>query len=208
MSAKGYITRASIASGSIGQILLRNTRADGAHTLIWSLFEHREKGDRSFLYREESPCSFLIVSQDCPTDNTGVWQLESKPYAPELGEGERLAFILRCNPARTYKSAAGTRRTDAVIHAAKAGQTDRLTALNDWLAPRLEQVGAELLSLEELGWQVRRLSHGAGNRHNVGVADLSGTLSVRMPDSFTQTLFTGFGKAKAYGCGLLLVRRI
>lgn len=208
MSAQGYITRARIPSGSIGQILLRGANADGGHKLIWSLFEHREKGDRSFLYREEAPGSFLIVSQDRPTDVSGVWQMETKPYRPELSSGQRLAFMLRCNPARTYKSAEGTRRTDVVIHAAKAGQTDRLVALQAWLMRRLAETGADLLSLEELGWEVRRLSHGKGKRHNIGIADLSGTLTVREPDTFAAALYTGIGKARAYGCGLILVRRI
>jgi CRISPR system Cascade subunit CasE len=38
--------------------------------------------------------------------------------------------------------------------------------------------------------------------------DFDGVLTVTEPDRLCQTLFDGIGPAKAFGCGLLLVRRI
>lgn len=41
-----------------------------------------------------------------------------------------------------------------------------------------------------------------------GVLDLEGVLEVRDPDSFVQAVRQGYGRAKAFGCGLMLVRRV
>lgn len=51
----------------------------------------------------------------------------------------------------------------------------------------------------------------AGKRdHNINFStvDFSGELLVTNPELFQQALFNGIGHAKAFGCGLLLVRRI
>jgi len=51
----------------------------------------------------------------------------------------------------------------------------------------------------------------AGKRdHNISFStvDFSGELLVTNPELFQQALFNGIGHAKAFGCGLLLVRRI
>ena len=40
-----------------------------------------------------------------------------------------------------------------------------------------------------------------------GILDLSGTLRVNDPAAFIARLGTGFGRARAFGCGLMLIRR-
>lgn len=41
-----------------------------------------------------------------------------------------------------------------------------------------------------------------------GVFDMQGIVTVTNPEEFLMQLATGFGRAKAYGCGLMLIRRI
>ncbi|MDX2120628.1 MAG: type I-E CRISPR-associated protein Cas6/Cse3/CasE, partial [Gemmatimonadota bacterium] len=41
----------------------------------------------------------------------------------------------------------------------------------------------------------------------IGVLDLEGTLYVTDPSAFLGALGAGFGRAKAFGCGLMLIRR-
>lgn len=41
----------------------------------------------------------------------------------------------------------------------------------------------------------------------VSTVDISGLLTVREPELFVAALHNGIGKAKAFGCGLMLVRR-
>ncbi|WP_066977465.1 type I-E CRISPR-associated protein Cas6/Cse3/CasE [Methylomonas lenta] len=38
--------------------------------------------------------------------------------------------------------------------------------------------------------------------------DFTGELQITDAEAFRQTLFTGLGRVKAFGCGLLLVKRI
>jgi CRISPR system Cascade subunit CasE len=40
-----------------------------------------------------------------------------------------------------------------------------------------------------------------------GVLDLAGTIEVTDSDAFLAALAQGFGRAKAFGCGLMLIRR-
>ncbi|MBE0437950.1 MAG: type I-E CRISPR-associated protein Cas6/Cse3/CasE [Methylomicrobium sp.] len=40
-----------------------------------------------------------------------------------------------------------------------------------------------------------------------GFVDLIGDLQVADPEAFSQTLFNGLGRAKTFGCGVLIVRR-
>jgi CRISPR system Cascade subunit CasE len=37
--------------------------------------------------------------------------------------------------------------------------------------------------------------------------DISGVIEVREPDRFLSALARGFGRARAHGCGLMLIRR-
>lgn len=58
------------------------------------------------------------------------------------------------------------------------------------------------------GYRVLRVDRGAGRaRLQLGVLDLEGALTVRDPKLFVAALGQGFGRAKAFGCGLMLVRR-
>jgi CRISPR system Cascade subunit CasE len=41
-----------------------------------------------------------------------------------------------------------------------------------------------------------------------GVLDISGVLEVHDPDRFLLRLAQGFGRARAFGCGLMLIRRV
>ncbi len=102
------MTRAALHPGREAQrglvsLLLDASRGDAAHRLVWSLFSTAD-ARRDFLYREIASGEFLIVSAREPVDPAGLWRLETKPYAPALTEGRRLAFSLRANPALRVRS--------------------------------------------------------------------------------------------------------
>ena len=211
----GLITRARLRPGAVAAILARDARRDGGHALVWTLFEGQAHGDRRFLYREEGQGpqdGYLIVSTVPPADPDGLWDLRTKPYEPALAAGDPLRFVLRVNPAVTYKDGETTRRVDVVMKAkapldgAARRAVDKDTLVRDWLTPRLAERGADLGAFALTGWQVRTMGQG-GRRRNLAVADAEGTLTVSDPAPFTDLLFAGIGKARAYGCGLLLVRR-
>lgn len=56
--------------------------------------------------------------------------------------------------------------------------------------------------------QLKRSHKGGGHRAGtLGIVDLEGTLIVNDPTEFIGTVARGFGKAKAFGCGLMLLKR-
>jgi CRISPR system Cascade subunit CasE len=63
-------------------------------------------------------------------------------------------------------------------------------------------------ALEVMGYRVLRLGRSRGRKAlQLGVLELQGTLVVQDPTRFIAALAHGFGRGKAFGCGLMLIRR-
>lgn len=78
---------------------------------------------------------------------------------------------------------------------------DEPDVLDAWTVVRSAPVRAS-------GYRVLRISRGRGQgRLQIGVLDLEGVLTVQDPERFIAAVVHGFGRAKAFGCGLMLVRR-
>jgi CRISPR system Cascade subunit CasE len=209
-----------------------DARAGATHRLIWTLFADDAERRRDFLWREETQgarpgrASFLILSARPPLDRHGLFEIESKPFEPNLAPGDRLAFALRANPVVTRPDPESGRpqRHDVVmdlLHGlpkgarADARSATTLQAGLAWLAGQGEGAGFHLPLnaagepwLRVDGYDQIRLSRGrARSTIALSVLDLEGVLEVQAPDRFLDALTRGFGKAKAFGCGLMLVRR-
>jgi CRISPR system Cascade subunit CasE len=84
-----------------------------------------------------------------------------------------------------------------------------------WLEAKGERAGFRPLAdaagrprLRVDGYDQIRIPRGQGGRAiTFSVLDLEGVLEVQAPDRFIDALARGFGKAKAFGCGLMLIRR-
>lgn len=154
--------------------------------------------------------------------------MQSKAYAPELTPGARLSFSLRANPVITTRNAAGKSvRHDVVMHEKARLLAERGLArwadwptpdqpsvqelaqrtCGQWLQARCHRLGIALegdtLSVE--GYEQHR---GKGGELRFSTADFNGILRVVDADAVRQSLFEGVGHAKAFGCGLLLIRPI
>ncbi len=146
-----------------------------------------------------------------------------------MKEGERLSFSLRVNPVVTKKNGDGKRsRHDVVMDAKQKIKKEegcrpgtpgikidmpeliRKTGLK-WLASRSNACGftfcPEQVSVEGY-FQHRMAKSGKSKLISFSTLDFDGLLTVNDVPNFTQMLFTGMGPAKAFGCGLMLVRRI
>ena len=82
---------------------------------------------------------------------------------------------------------------------------DRVAA--DWLAAQGARGGFTIERVRVEDYSVRQLSRTGKGRVTFGLLDVSGILSVKEPDTLLATLGTDFGRARAFGCGLMLIRR-
>ncbi|MGE0516765.1 MAG: type I-E CRISPR-associated protein Cas6/Cse3/CasE [Hyphomicrobiaceae bacterium] len=200
-------------------MLATGAAADRSHGLVWALFNDGAKTKRDYLFREVEAGSYLIISPTAPHDSHKLWCLESQPYEPALVAGDRLGFILRANPVVTVPRPGLKRghRADAIMHAKSKMErrktfaaADASAVAVDWLAKRGTangfQVDTSVTSAE--GYLQVRVAHKSGEPPiQFSQIDISGILTVRDPTLLQSILTKGIGKARAFGCGLMLIRR-
>lgn len=200
------------------------------HQWLWRFLPAPPGTERQFLFRRrdvEGLPRFYVVSADEPVSPTPHWQVSSKLYAPELQVGERLNFELRANPVVTVRDEAGRAHRHDVVMQHKTSllrerglarwaewNTPDRPALADlvqrcgsaWLQARAGRLGVTIHddSLRADGYEQHRGKAGA---LRLSTIDFSGQLQVLDPQALRQALFSGVGHAKAFGCGLLLLRR-
>lgn len=189
-----------------------------AHNLIWTLFADTPDRTRDFLWREEKDGHFLVLSNRAPIQSD-LWQLfEPKPFAPALNAGDTLEFSLRVNATR-MKRGEKPQRVDVVMDALHAvpqpeRKAKRMEIANReiaaWLAGQGGKAGFDLLSSQCEDYTAHALDSYRGPRKGqpqFGICDVTGTLRVTDPAAFVAQIGAGFGRAKAFGCGLMLIRR-
>lgn len=202
-----------------------------AHQWLWRFLPAPPGTPRSFLFRRRDVDGlprFYVVSDREPAAPTAHWQVQSKAYAPELVAGDRLAFDLRANPVVTTRNAAGkVARHDVVMQEktrllkerglpnwAAWSTPDKPTMpelvqgrCSAWLLKRCDALGVTLdaESLRVEGYEQQR---GKAGELRFSTVDLSGHLRVLEPAALQRALYGGVGHAKAFGCGLLLVRPV
>jgi CRISPR system Cascade subunit CasE len=200
-----------------------------AHRALWSLFEDGdddESAKRDFLWRDEGEGGFVLLSPRPPTDTHGLFELTSQPLAA-FSLGDTFSFSLRVNPVITSVRAAdeldkhGNRargqKIDVVQHAMKmlpkgASLSQRAQATYDagkaWLEAQGSKAGFKLIVPPVVATYAPAPVEGQKSRViNFTELDISGQIEVTDPVAFTAKLATGFGSAKAYGNGLMLLSR-
>ena len=192
------------------------------HHLVWSLFADGPDRRRDFLWREMEHGTFLILSARQPTDHHALFEIaEPKPFAPVLAAGDRLRFSLRANPVvrRRVAPHLRLRRHDVVMDALRAHPAGeraehRLAVIREqgfaWLERQAQRAGFEV-RVDDVGvdgYQQHCVSRkGSARPMSFSTLDFDGVLVVREPAAFLSAVMRGFGASKAYGCGLMLIRR-
>ena len=224
-----YLSRISIDySADYLHSLLANKLPDGytIHQLLWRLFT--EEKERSFLYRLEIGKNgkpiFYILSSIAPTTKNNFYKIETKLFLPKLVKKMKLAFSLRANPTVCITDKEGKRhRHDVLMHAKKQAQLDgkdyshddihhlmQQAALN-WISSddRLNKWGISLTQLPDIkAYTPERIKKPSGKIMSFSSVDYQGVLTIEEPHLFWQQYQQGFGRAKAFGCGLMLIRNI
>ncbi|NJB67905.1 CRISPR system Cascade subunit CasE [Desulfobaculum xiamenense] len=176
--------------------------------------------------------AYLAVSKRPPVESGLIRRVDVKEYAPRVDAGERVLFSLRVNPVRKIHDENGRQvRYDIVQDLrmrmmSEGVAKDKLPtrqelaeeAIEAWLAQRSAGFGFDVERAE--GWRgagmnlvVERYEYDTfrkpkgGGRVTVATVDLRGFATVTDPEALTRALYEGIGPAKAFGCGLLLIRR-
>jgi len=211
-------------------------RASHSHRIVWLLFQDLANAERDFLWRDEGEGRYMILSRRPPSDPHDLFDLQTKPFEPSLGRGDRLSFVLRANPVVASKAAldaapgasrARGKRVDVVMHAlfgahsreerkamSKKGELsparERIVQETGaaWLAAQGAKAGFELAGKPAIsGYAQIAVERGHGRPAGFSVLDFAGTIAVNDPAAFIDRLAKGLGSAKAFGNGLMLIRR-
>lgn len=189
------------------------------HQLLWKLFPERtEETKRDFLFRRDDSEGFplfYLLSVTQPQNLPGVLKVESKEFNPNLNKSDKLSFSLRANPVKKAKLGDDSfARHDVVMHLKKSlSDADKETysqaefeqqAGEKWLAQRAEKNGFKVLSVIAQGYQQH---HFQKRKIKISTLDFEGLLEVTDVDKFKKVLYQGIGSAKAFGCGLMLIKR-
>jgi len=197
----------------LSKVFLHPGRLNNAyewHRALWSLFPDVPRGETSpFIYMVESlnlahGATVLMQSTLEPISNSAHADVKAvKAIHAKLHDGQRLAFRITANPTRCI--------TD---------QEDKLGKKNRGKS-RVPLIREE----EQVGWLERKLA-GAASLHEVAVTPnppiyfrkgsragkvvpvtYEGVLNILNVEKLGAVWQNGVGPAKAFGCGMLLVRR-
>jgi len=198
------------------------------HQMIWDLFENTPEQTRDFLYRREDVPGTLpfyyVLSTRKPERMQSDLDIQSKPFTPNIQVGERLHFSLRANAVVTRKvDEQSNKRIRRDIIEAKVDEykkrfpnakdrpsppTIHHEAAQIWLARQGNNNGftpGEFFVENHRFHQVKK-PQDANTRHFTSL-DFHGQLIVDNPDLWIKALQMGLGRSKAFGCGLVLIRR-
>lgn len=193
----------------------------GMHQWLWKFFDTDPDAARDFIFRRHDVDHLprvYVVSSRPPLTSSQDWEVRTRPYDPQLRSGQRLSFVLCANPVVSKKGMDGKSRRHDVVMQAKRDRTDPITmstaALVEeacllWLSARAPKAGFELVGATVGAYRQQEASkRGSGNAIRFSSVEFAGELVVRDPAAFQRTLREGLGHAKAFGCGLMLVKAV
>jgi CRISPR system Cascade subunit CasE len=215
--------RADPSVATLAPILFDNVgrhRSEASRRLVWTLFADREDRKRDFLWREDDVRRFYVLSSRLPEDRHELFTVETKAFKPALSPGDRLVFSLRAN------ATIGRPRGDTK----RAGKRDDVVMAVLNVIPNRERAEARkaIIRHEGLAWlRCQGVAAGFDFDENdmavdgyepltirdngkdaikLSVIEFDGILTVRKPDIFLVKVARGFGRGKAFGLGLMLLR--
>lgn len=182
------------------------------HQWLWELFP--EGPERQFLYRREElqgAFRFFVLSLEPPAESE-IFDIQYRPFAPTLIAGQTLCFSLRANPTICK----GGKRHDLLMEAKRQVRRQvngpdmwlhQQQAAQGWLARQGEQNGFSLREVNVDAYRQQQVVRVKSRQMiQFSSVDYSGVLVVNEPTLFLQRLIQGYGKSRAFGCGLMLIK--
>ena len=189
------------------------------HKIIWQLFNTNDlpqKRDFIFHYNEDKH-EFYIVSPFKPKKTH--WSIiEIKQYDPKLRSNMLLRFKTQVNATIDTKDLFSQKkiRTDVVIHAIKvARHKNQLFSRNEliqssalnWLKNREKMGGFLVQHAVASSYQQYQLWKSSKRKLSFSTIELEGMIKVTNPNLFKNILFHGLGRKRAFGYGLMFVKK-
>lgn len=219
--SRARLRRDTAATSSLARLLVpdgEGPRVAAGHRLVWALFADTPDRRRDFLWREEAPGRFMALSARPPTPVPDLFEVEARPFEPALAVGDRLGFTLRANPVVSRSGAPGQRGTrhDVVMDALRSLPREERAAARlevattaglEWLQRQGVAHGFKPCTVGVDGYEPTRVPREKGRPIQFSQLEFTGMLTVTDPTTFLPALAGGFGRARAFGCGLMLIRR-
>ncbi|EDT1278295.1 type I-E CRISPR-associated protein Cas6/Cse3/CasE [Salmonella enterica] len=182
------------------------------HQWLWELFPGGK--ERQFLYRREElqgAFRFFVLSQERPAESA-IFDVQCRPFAPELSVGQILRFTLRANPTICKAG----KRHDLLMEAKRQVKTQpdsrdiwtyQQQAALEWLSRQGEQNGFSLREASVDAYRQQQIRREKSRQMiQFSSVDYAGVLVVNNPVLFLQRLVQGYGKSRVFGCGMMLIK--
>lgn len=181
------------------------------HQWLWSLFPGQQQ--RQFLYRREElqgAFRFFVLSLEAPAQSD-IFSVETHAFMPDVAAGQRLCFSLRANPTICKAG----KRHDLLMEAKYRlrGQVEpadiwshQQQAAQEWLVRQGEQSGFGLVQVNVDAYRQQMIRKEKSRVIPFSSVDYSGVLTVTDSSRFLHQLALGYGKSRAFGCGLMLIK--
>ena len=171
------------------------------HKLFWQCFPGRPEAERDFLFRcdhQGAALTILMLSSEMPTRCSWAEWDGTKELDITFNAGTFYWFRLRANPTSRAQASGKLRAL-----------TDR-EDLDDWLNRKGKQHGFALRTQSEYSnCHLEQFSKSSnGPVVSLNVVDMGGVLCVTDAAAFGEAFRRGIGRGRAFGCGMLLLKRI
>lgn len=210
-----YLSRITLHTGQLSPSQLLHLVERGEyvmHQWLWELFPGGK--ERQFLYRREElqgAFRFFVLSQERPADSV-IFDVLCRPFSPALVAGQTLRFTLRANPTVCKAG----KRHDLLMEAkrqlnAQQGSQDvwsyQQQAAIEWLSHQGEQHGFSLREVNVDAYRQQQIRREKSRQMiQFSSVDYSGLLVVSDPTTFLQRMALGYGKSRAFGCGMMMIK--
>ena len=230
-----YLSRIQLQFNKLQPEMLKKwdtAKPYASHQWLWQLFPSQES--RPFLFRQEERGGFFMLSAVPPLLEHPLFRVETKAFTPQLTNNLQLDFQLRANPVITRNGKRSDVMMNAKYQAKANGVVKdewwglQRKAAQAWLEMQGQQHGFRLLEPE-----IDAFSMWAGDEDESPIysdcvqsyqqhrfvrrsqeapivfssVDFAGTLCITDVASFEKALFSGIGKSKSLGCGMLMIKR-
>ena len=161
-----------------------------------SILENSFEGEREHPLWQLTGSNILMVSNRMPNVPEWFGKSQTKKYNPNIPENTILHYCITANPTITKNG----KRIPLNINRTK----NHSYCATDWLKDRLESHGANALSINITE---NKSVKAKGGKVKFLAVTFDGVLVVKDKKKFEDALSIGIGHEKAYGCGLMLVKK-